>query len=142
MPAEWPCNDGTMKEQLRRNLLAIDAIINVVLGVSLLAFPGQIITLFGLPETNSYFYVTVLGAVLLGIGIALWIERRNADRWRGLGLGGAIIINMLGAGTVFVWLLVDPFDLPTRGYVVLWAVVIIVLGTGLVELVAMMRRSR
>ena len=87
------------------------------------------------------FYVTGLGAVLLGIGIALWIERRNQDRWRGLGLAGAVIINVLGAGTVLVWLLLDPFDIPTRGYVVLWSVTIIVLGTGLLELTAILRHG-
>ncbi|MDJ0627585.1 MAG: hypothetical protein QNJ44_04945 [Rhodobacter sp.] len=130
-----------MKDLHRRRLLALASVINIVLGVCLLAIPGQTIRFFGLPEVDTYFYVTVLGAVLLGIGIALWIERRNEDRWRGLGLFGAVIINILGAGTVLVWLLVDPFNLPMHGYVVLWAVALTVLGTGIVELVAMMRRS-
>ena len=80
--------------------------------------------------------MTVLGAVLLGTGIALWIERRDQDRWRGLGLLGAIVVNSLGAGTVLVWLLVDPFALPMRGYVVLWSLTIIILCATLVELVA------
>ncbi|MDQ2091295.1 hypothetical protein [Marimonas arenosa] len=131
-----------MNERHRKGLLAIDAVINVVLGVCLLVFPGQTIAFFGLPVTGTYFYVTVLGAVLLGIGIALWIERRNEDRWRGLGLAGAIAINILAAGTVLVWLLVDPFNMPARGYVVLWTVTIVVLGTGLVELAAVVRRPR
>ena len=130
-----------MKEQHRRGLLALDSAVNVVLGICLSAIPGQTIRFFGLPQTDTYFYVTVLGAVLLGIGIALWIERRNEDRWRGLGLVGAVIINILGAGTVLVWLLVDPFNLPMHGYVVLWAVALIVLGTAMVELLAIMRRS-
>ncbi len=131
-----------MKEQQRLTLLAIDSIINVVLGICLLAMPGATIEFFGLPGTDTDFYVTVLGAVLLGTGIALWIERRNQDRWRGLGLVGAIVINTLGAGTVLVWLLLDPFTMPTRGYVVLWTVTVIVLGTGLVELAALLRHAR
>lgn len=131
-----------MNEQYRLRLLAIDSIINVVLGVCLLALPRQTIAFFGLPATDTYFYVTILGAVLLGIGIALWIESRNEDRLRGLGLVGAIVINLLGAGTVLLWLLIDPFNLPTHGYFVLWVVTFVVLGTGLVELAAVMRRTR
>lgn len=129
-----------MKEQHRLTLLTVDAIINVVLGIFLLALPRATIEFFGLPTTETSFYVTVLGAVLLGIGIALWIERQNEDRWRGLGLVGAIVINMLGAGTVLVWLLLDPFNLPTHGYIVLWMVTLVVLGTGLFELIVMVRR--
>ena len=122
-------------------LLAIDSIINVVLGSCLLFIPGATIRFFGLPPTDTNFYVTVLGAVLLGIGIALWIERHNEERWRGLGLGGAVIINTLGAGTVLVWLILDPFNMPLHGYLVLWSVALIVLGTGLIELAAIFRRS-
>lgn len=126
-----------MQVQHRLTLLAMDSIINVVLGICLLAMPRATIAFFGLPATDTYFYVTVLGAVLLGIGTALWIERRNDDRWRGLGLVGAIVINCLGAGTVLFWLLLDPFNMPTHGYIVLWSVVVIVLGMGLVELAAL-----
>lgn len=130
-----------MKEPRRSTLLAVDSIINVVLGVCLLALPGPTIAFFGLPPSGGHFYVTLLGAVLLGVGIALWIERRGRGRWRGLGLAGALVINGLGAGTVLVWLLLDPFDLPTRGYVVLWSVALIVLGTALAELAALLRRG-
>ncbi len=131
-----------MKEQHRLRLLTIDSAINIVLGVCLLALPGKTIDFFGLPTTSTYFYVILLEAVLLGIGIALWIERKNEDRWHGLGLAGAIIINILGAATVLVWLLLDPFNLPMHGYIVLWAVALTVLGIGLVELAAMARRPR
>lgn len=128
-----------MKQDQRLLLLSIDSIINLVLGGSLLFWPRATIRFFGLPTTESFFYVTVLGAVLLGIGIALWIERWNDDQWRGLGLVGAISINILGAGTVLVWLLIDPFNIPSRGYAVLWSVVLVVLGTGLLEIAAIFR---
>ena len=131
-----------MNEQQRRTLLSVDSIINVVLGICLLAMPGATIEFFGLPETDTHFYVTVLGAVLLGIGIALWIERRSKDPWRGLGLVGAIVINTLGAGAVVVWLLLGPFAMPTRGYVVLWSVAVIVLGMALVQIAALLRHDR
>ena len=131
-----------MDERRRVTLLTIDSVVNVVLGVCLLAMPSATIDVFGLPGTRTNFYVTVLGAVLLGIGIALWIERRNQDPWRGLGLVGAIVINVLGAGTVLVWLLLDPFSMPMRGYVTLWFVTVIVLAAALVELGALLRHAR
>lgn len=73
-----------MQERHHRYLLAVDAAINAVLGLCLLAIPGWTISFFGLPKPGSYFYASVLGAVLLGIGIALWIERRGMTNRTGL----------------------------------------------------------
>jgi hypothetical protein len=128
------------KVNYRLQLLAVDSFINLSIGAALLILPKATISFFGLPITDTTFYVTVLGAVLFGIGIALWIDRRNDNHWRGLGLFGAAVINILGGGTVFVWLLIDPFNMPFRGYLVLWVVAIIVVGTALIELLAMAHR--
>ena len=118
-------------------LLLIDAIINVVLGIILLLFPFGTSEILGVPKSHSNFYPTVLGGVILGIGIALFIERYGARRQiRGLGLGGAIAINFCGALVLLIWLLIDPFKLPLRGYIILWGVAIIVLLIGIIELVA------
>ena len=130
-----------MKEAHRLRLLETDSLINILLGIALLFFPSTTIAFFGLPTTDTVFYVTILGAVLLGIGIALWLERKNDDRWRGLGLVGAVVINLLGGGTVFVWLVIDPFRMPIRGYVVLWVVSIVVVGTAVVEMLALARNK-
>ena len=103
-----------------KTLLVIDAIINLVLGVLLLLFPAGVVTLLGLPLTNTNFYPSILGAVLFGIGVALLIERYGAPKKiRGLGLGGAIAINLCGAGVLLLWLLIAPFDIPLRGNVIL-----------------------
>jgi Na+-driven multidrug efflux pump len=117
-------------------LLAIDAGINFLLGLLLLLFPPGILELFGLPPTNTYFYASILGAVIFGIGIALLIELRGAGRGvRGLGLGGTIVINLCGACALVVWLLAGAFKLPIRGHIILWSVAIGVLGIGLAEIV-------
>ena len=52
-------------------LLMIDAIINLILGAVLLFVPRLTIEFLGLPAENTYFYPSILGAVLFGIGIAL-----------------------------------------------------------------------
>ncbi len=126
-------------EAQRSKLLIIDAVINVVLGALLLFLPGTTIAFLGLPYADTLFYVSVLGAVLLGIGFALFMETSGRLRMRGLGLAGAVIINFLGAGTVVVWLIIDPFHMPTRGYVVLWSVAALVIGTGVVEIFSLAR---
>ncbi len=120
-----------------KTLLVIDAIINLVLGLLLLLFPAGVVELLGLPLTNTNFYPSILGAVLFGIGVALLIERYGASKnIRGLGLGGAIAINLCGAGVLLLWLLIAPFDIPLRGIVVLWSIAIIVLVVGFVEIIA------
>ena len=129
-----------MKETHRLRLLEIDSVVNLLLGVALLGMPQSTIAFFGLPAADEVFYVSILGAVLFGIGIALWVERKNDDRWRGLGLFGALMINLVAGTTVCVWLIIDPFAIPVRGYAVLWTVAVVVIGIGLVELVQLMRR--
>ena len=79
---------------------------------------------------------SLLGAVLFGIGIALLLERYGESRQvRGLGLGGAIAINLSGAAVLVVWLVISPFSLPLRGKTILWSVAIAVLGVALAEIV-------
>jgi hypothetical protein len=124
-------------ERKQEILLTIDGIINVFLGVLLLLFPFGISELLGVPKSNTNFYPTILGGVILGIGIALFIERYGfKSKIRGLGLGGAIAINICGALVLLIWLLINPFDLPLKGYIILWIIALGVLVIGIVELVA------
>jgi hypothetical protein len=124
-------------ERKHKNLLLIDGIANLVLGVLLLLFPLGVAEFFGVPQPESNFYPTILGGVILGIGIALLIERFGfVKQIRGLGLGGAIAINISGSLVLLGWLIFAPPMLPLWGLIILWAIGIIVLGIGLVELVA------
>jgi hypothetical protein len=121
----------------KRFLLAIDGAANILLGVLLLLFPAGMLELLGLPPVAHHFYTTILGAVIFGIGVALLIELLwGVQGVRGLGLAGAIAINLCGGGALLVWLLLSPFALPLRGHVVLWVVAVVVLGIGIVELVS------
>lgn len=111
-------------------LLTIDGLVNVVLGLALLAFPTRVPEVLGLPAGGSGFYPSILGAVLLGIGVALFLELRSGSG--GLGLRGAIAINLLGGGVLVGWLL-SGLQLPLRGAIVLWVVAASVLGLSLLE---------
>lgn len=120
-----------------RLLLAVDALVNLILGLLLLVFPVGVIALLGLPQTDTYFYATILGGVIFGIGIGLcmewWGSTKNVS---GLGLGGAIAINLCGGGVLLVWLLVGDLALPLRGHIMLWIVALAVLGIGIAEIAA------
>ena len=120
-----------------RVLLFIDGCINLILGVILLFFPAGIVELLGLPPTNTYFYASILGAVIFGIGLALFIELYGASSHvRGLGLGGAIAINLCGGGALLAWLVFVPLSIPLHGRTILWIVATLVLIIGLAELVS------
>jgi hypothetical protein len=105
--------------------------VNLILGFVLILVPAGIARILCLPGAGSYFYAVVLGAVLIGIGVALLLSLSSPG---GLGLRGAIAINLCGAAAVAVWLILTPVTLCPRGLVILWAVVAIVLGIGILEL--------
>ncbi len=80
-----------------KTLLLIDAIINLALGALLGIFPKQVIEMLGMPVVEKPFYASIFGGVLFGIGIALLLDRsREKTGVRGLGLGGAVAINLCG----------------------------------------------
>jgi len=118
-------------------LLVVDAGINFLLGFLLLGFSRPLTRLLGVPYTDAKFYPTILGAVLLGIGIALMIEAfRQPNGLVGLGLGGAVAINLCGGTLLAFWLLSGVLNLPLRGLVFLWVLAIILVGISVVELLA------
>jgi hypothetical protein len=118
-----------------RILLIIDGAINLILGILLLLIPFGMAHFLGVPEPVTYLYPCVLGAVLFGIGMSLLLEDWGGRQGvRGLGIGGAIVINFCGAGALLGWLLLSPFDLPMRGQMLLWSIVVVVMLVGVVEL--------
>lgn len=125
-----------------KQLLLIDASINLVLGILLLVYPAGIPELLGLPVPTTYFYSSILGAVLFGIGLALLLERYSRNRSvKGLGLAGAILINLCGGITLFSWLVFSKPVLSQYGSLLLWLIALLVVGTGIVELISITREQ-
>ncbi len=109
----------------RTNLLRVDGAINLVLGALLLAFPSGLVETLGVPAPEGRFYPSLLGAVLFGVGIALFLEaHRLPGGIIGLGLGGAIAINLVAACALLYWLLWGDLEIPTRGRVLLGALTV------------------
>ena len=122
-------------------LILTDSIINIFLGVVLLAYSKPIVDFFGLPETDLKFYPNILGAILFGIGIALFIEYKRKGEFIGLGIGGAISINLMGGIVLFIWLVSGNLNLPIQGNILLWFLDIILFGISLFELIAYFKKT-
>ena len=123
-------------------LLIIDAIINLVLGILLLTFTNGIISFLGVPGSVSSFYPNILGAVLFGIGLALLIEVRKGDNnAKGLGILGAITINLCGGIVLIFWLIFGDLEIPVRGYIFLSALSFILVLISLIEGIAFLNRK-
>ena len=126
----------------RQRVLLIDSAINIALAFFLIIFPEKLVNLLGIPTAEHSFYPSILGAVLLGIGAALIIEySRRPDGAVGLGLGGAVTINLCGGFVLVFWLLSGKLDLPFRGQLVLWLLVTVVTVISGVEIIVH-KRSR
>jgi len=125
----------------RARLLFIDGFVNILLGVALLCF-DPVAGWLGVPASDTSFYPTILGAVLFGIGVALFWEGVRGDRQLvGLGLGGAIAINLCGGLALTCWLLFGDLSLPLRGQVVLWGLASILVLISVAE-ISMRARQR
>jgi hypothetical protein len=111
-------------------LLALDAAVNMLLGLALICAPLGTVEFLGLPPAAPFFYSSVLGAVLVGIGLALLVARSGAP---GLGLAGAIAINLCGGLSVVIWLLAAPAQVAPAGRILLWVIALTVLLIATVE---------
>jgi len=119
----------------RPKVLLVDGLINFILGVLLLTFPMRVVQFLGMPEAQTRFYPSIFGAVLIGIAFALSIEYfRKPSGIVGLGLGGAVSINLCAGLTLGVWLLSGQLDIPSRGKVILWTLVAVLIIISGIEL--------
>jgi hypothetical protein len=118
-------------------LLRIDAGINFVLGVLLVAFPVPVARWMGLPIPETGFYVNILGAVFIGITLALLWEARqgsNHVNQTGLGVVGAAVINLCGGLMLAGWLVWGELSLAIPGLAFLWLLVAALVGISVLEL--------
>ncbi len=126
----------------RSQLLTVDGVANLLFGLFLLASPGSFFEALGLPWTGRGLYVTILGGVLVGIGIALMLESRRVGGLVGLGLGGAVAINLTAGLAIAAWLLLSEADgVSSGGRIVLWLLVLFLVGLSSAEILAYRRKS-
>lgn len=121
----------------KKYLLLGDALINLVLGILLLLYSPSLAFTLGIPPAANAFYVDILGGIFIGITVALCIEafRKSPNRFIGLGLIGALCINICGGVILSAWLIFGNLRLPARGSVILWTIVGMLLVVSTLELV-------
>ncbi len=127
----------------KKTTLLIDASINFILAVLLLAFSPALVNFLGVPDAENSFYPNILGSIFLGITIALIIEayRKNDDKNVGLGLVGAISINLSGGLVLLLWLLFGGLNLPLKGLIFLWGLDILLVVISSIELYTNLRKK-
>jgi hypothetical protein len=114
-------------------LLWIELATKAATGLVLVLMPLTAIKILGLPRSETVFWPRLLGALLIGLSLATFMDA-SVRLGHGLGLGGSFVIN-LTVGFVLAGLLYlkqGPQSL--RGRIILWALVAIVLTLAAVEL--------
>jgi hypothetical protein len=116
-----------------QQLLWLETILKLAGGTFLLIAPLTTIKVLGLPPSASGFWPRLLGAVLLGIGAAAFLEGAW-DGSRGLGLAGLIVINLAGAAVIAAAALLGRGAETRRGAIALWSLVVLLLVLVLFEI--------
>ena len=124
-------------------ILLIDAVVNFSLGIFLLLFPYKFVEFLGIPLIEKPFYPNILGAVLLGIAIALLIENYKKEKTvTGLGFVGAVVINLCGGIVLAFWLISGNLEIPLRGYIILWSLVCVLVFLSSIEFGISIKKKR
>ena len=119
-----------------KSILIADAAINFILGVLLIIFPYGIAKWLGIPDPSTHFYINILGAVFIGITIALLIGAAgNKNTSGGLGFLGAVSINLCGGIMLALWLVFGKLNLSVDGLIVLWLLVAILIFVSALEII-------
>ncbi len=116
-----------------QQLLWLETLLKLTGGPLLLLAPMSTIRAFGLPASASGFWPRIVGALLLGIAAATYIEGAWAGS-RGLGLAGLVAINLTGALVIALAILAGRAAPTRRGAVALWVLVALLVSLSLVEI--------
>lgn len=116
-----------------QQLLWLETLLKLAGGIVLLLAPLTVIKILGLPPSPGGFWPRLVGALLIGLAAAIFIEGAWAGS-RGLGLAGLVILNLIGAAIVALAALFGGGSPTRRGAFVLWGLVVLLLALALVEI--------
>ncbi len=114
-------------------ILLLEVIIKLAFGLPLLVAPLSTLSLFGLPRPPTGFWPRLVGALLLALAAATFIEIRLPGD-RGLGLYGLIAINLIAAATILGALFMDAGAPTRRGRIFLWLAIGLMVTLALAEI--------
>lgn len=114
-------------------LLWIEILLKGTVGLLLILAPRLLARGLGLPPADQPFWPRVLGAVLIGIAVAAFLEVKLKGA-NGLGLAGAVAVNLAGTAIIGSLLILGQVGCPRRGRVLLWLTVLGLMALSLAEI--------
>jgi len=106
---------------MANQLLWLETLLKLLAGLPLLLAPTATARLLGLPLPGSTLWPRLLGAALVGLAAASYMQGALGSG-RGLGFAGAMVINLVAAATIAAMLIMRRANTTTRGVFVLWTV--------------------
>ena len=116
-----------------QQLLWIETLLKLSAGLLLVLTPLSVIKLFGLPRTDTGFWPRLLGAVLVGLAGALFVEGRTPGS-HGLGLAGCVIVNVSAVSIMTTLLVLDAGPPSARGRAAMWMLVLLLILLSILEI--------
>jgi hypothetical protein len=114
-------------------LLWIELVMKLAGGLLLVLVPLTTIAVLGLPRAETAFWPRQLGAALIGLSAATFMDA-SARLGHGLSLGGSFVINLATGGTLVAVLFLGQGPSTMRGRIVMWGLALATLGLTLVEI--------
>lgn len=109
-----------------QQLLWIETLLKLSAGLLLALVPRSTLGVLGLPRTETGFWPRLLGALLIGLAGATFLEGRSPGS-HGLGLAGCVIVNFSGVSMMATLLVLDAGPASTRGRAMMWTLVILLI---------------
>ncbi len=114
-------------------LLWLETLLRLSSGLVLLIMPTTTARVLGLPLPQALLWPRLLGALLIGMAAATLLEGSVAGS-RGLGLGGLVVINLIGAAVIIALLVLERGSQTRRGKLFLWALALGLVALGVLEI--------
>jgi hypothetical protein len=114
-------------------LLWAELALKLSVGLALVFAPLTTIKVLGLPRSETAFYPRILGALLIGVAAATFMEV-SVRLGHGLALGGSFVINVAGALVLGSVLAMKQGPTTLRGRLILWGLVALLTLLALAEI--------
>jgi len=109
-----------------QQLLWIETLLKFSAGLLLALAPRSTLGILGLPRAGPGFWPRLLGALLIGLAAATFLEGRSPGS-HGLGLEGCVFVNFSAVSMVATLLALDAGPASARGRAMMWTLVILLI---------------
>ena len=113
-------------------VLLIDALVFLSMGAMFAVLPATSVVALGLPAGQPAFYRRLLGAVLIGIGLALMMTALPTGLG-GLGAAGAVVVNLSLALMLAALLMTGTGRSSRQGKMLPWVLVAVLIVLSALE---------